>query len=128
MQTILQLVPGIRTEVLAGVFEKFGCTESIIVRCSSGLFVNRIDVPDSSLKTNDGFYATIRYRRPESAKDALLLNGLKIKGVSLSDRTLVVRIARLYDHGTLLTAQKVSFSPADLPEAKRKLQGTCYPM
>lgn len=90
-EPILQLVPGICSESLAKVFGQSGLIAEIKVRCSGGLFVSRTDVPDTFITGKDGFYATVRFKDPKSARVALGLHGSSLEGISLPNKRLVVR-------------------------------------
>ena len=96
-----KLLPGTSSDLLKRIFSHFGTISSVIIRCSSGLAVNRVSVPRSQLSARDRQYATVHFHDASSAKKALTLNGIELNGLNIV----------------------VSFSAADLPEAAQDLQG-----
>lgn len=104
LTTDRKLLPGTSSDLLKRIFSHFGTISSVIIRCSSGLAVNRVSVPRSQLSARDRQYATVHFHDASSARKALTLNGIELNGVNIV----------------------VSFSAADLPEAAQDLQGVSY--
>jgi hypothetical protein len=84
-------VPGIRRDAVHQLFQQFGPTAQVSVRCSTGLFVSNTAVPNETLSENDRHYATVQYLASKSAKRALALNDREIDGFSVKGRKLIVR-------------------------------------